>query len=145
MEAIRRTSAEAVHFSARMAARAGLDPTAMEAYDLLVLSGPVPAGRLAAMTGLTRSAVTSLIDRMVRADLAERRPDPADRRRVIVAPRPIPPRIADTAGPAYAAMAAASEVVMAAFSDAELALVLRFATKLNEAGAAVIAGLGETD
>jgi DNA-binding MarR family transcriptional regulator len=64
--------------------------------DLAVLSllearGPQSAGQLAEATGLTTGAVTGMADRLERAGLARREPDPEDRRRVMV--RLVPDRL----------------------------------------------------
>jgi DNA-binding MarR family transcriptional regulator len=48
--------------------------------------GAMPAGRLAELTGLTTAAVTSIIDRLEKADYVRRTNDPKDRRRTIVEP-----------------------------------------------------------
>jgi DNA-binding MarR family transcriptional regulator len=50
--------------------------------------GPVPSGQLANQLGVTLPTVTSVIDRLVKQELVERRDDPGDRRRVIVAVTP---------------------------------------------------------
>jgi DNA-binding MarR family transcriptional regulator len=50
--------------------------------------GPITSGQLAAGLGVTLPTVTSVIDRLVARGLAERRDDPSDRRRVIVAITP---------------------------------------------------------
>ena len=46
--------------------------------------GPLTAGRLAELTGLTTAAITTVLDRLERAGYARRVHDAADRRRVIV-------------------------------------------------------------
>jgi DNA-binding MarR family transcriptional regulator len=48
--------------------------------------GPMPAGRLAELTGLTTAAVTGIIDRLEEAGYVRRVNDPKDRRRTIVEP-----------------------------------------------------------
>src|SRR5437870_7349386 len=50
--------------------------------------GPITSGQLASGLGVTLPTVTSVIDRLVTRGLAERRDDPSDRRRVIVAITP---------------------------------------------------------
>jgi DNA-binding MarR family transcriptional regulator len=67
-----------------VAERLGLDPTAWECATLLFEHGPVTAGRLAELTGLTSGAVTGLVDRLEAAGYVRRERDPDDRRRVIV-------------------------------------------------------------
>jgi DNA-binding MarR family transcriptional regulator len=46
--------------------------------------GPSTAGALARATRLTTGAITSVIDRLEKAGLVKRGPDPRDRRKVIV-------------------------------------------------------------
>jgi DNA-binding MarR family transcriptional regulator len=50
--------------------------------------GPITSGQLATGLGVTLPTVTSVIDRLVARGFAERRDDPGDRRRVIVAVTP---------------------------------------------------------
>jgi DNA-binding MarR family transcriptional regulator len=63
----------------------GLNSTDIGSLCLLLLHGPIPAGRLAELTGLTTGAVTGVVDRLEKAHLVRRQLDAADRRRVIVA------------------------------------------------------------
>src|SRR5579884_4289361 len=69
------------------------DRLRMNATDLLCLgilewTGPVAAGRLADLTGLTSGAITGILDRLEQAGLVRRERDTRDRRRVIVQPLP---------------------------------------------------------
>ena len=64
------------------------DATASWFFTLLALRGPLTAGRLADLTGLTSGGVTNVLDRLERAGLVQRRRDPADRRKVIVVAGP---------------------------------------------------------
>ena len=50
--------------------------------------GPITSGQLASSLGVTLPTVTSVIDRLGARGFAERRDDPTDRRRVIVALTP---------------------------------------------------------
>src|SRR5690348_1031703 len=50
----------------------------------LVSQGPRAASEIAAETALTAASVTSLIDRLEARKLVRRRPDPTDRRKVLV-------------------------------------------------------------
>jgi DNA-binding MarR family transcriptional regulator len=47
-------------------------------------SRPLSAGDIARRTGLATASVTALVDRLERRGFAARRPDPTDRRRVLV-------------------------------------------------------------
>src|SRR5436309_381087 len=50
--------------------------------------GPITSGQLASSLSVTLPTVTSVIDRLAARGFAERRDDPTDRRRVIVALTP---------------------------------------------------------
>lgn len=62
----------------------GLHVTDAECLDFLMEMGPSTAGDLARATRLTTGAITSVIDRLEKAGLVKRGPDPRDRRKVIV-------------------------------------------------------------
>lgn len=83
-EAVRRHSTATVLFHAAIAERLGLNPTDHKAADLIMQRGPLSAGELARLTGLTTGAVTGIIDRLEAAGWVRRTRDPEDRRRVIV-------------------------------------------------------------
>jgi DNA-binding MarR family transcriptional regulator len=126
--AMRTISAQSVLFSQAAAERLGLNSTDMECLDLLNLNGPVPAGGLAELTGLTTGAITGVVDRLERAGYVRRERDPHDRRKVIV--QPILERQAEAA-PIFRPMAQAMDELFARYSDEELALILDFATRAN--------------
>lgn len=121
-EALRRTTGLSVLFSQAVTDRGGLPPTDLEALDVLARQGPMPAGRLAELTGLTTGSVTALVDRLERRGYARREPDPADRRRVIVTADL--ERAGRDLGPIYAAMAAAMGELLAEYGDEALAVIL---------------------
>jgi DNA-binding MarR family transcriptional regulator len=141
---VRWLSARSVLFSHLAAERAGLRSTDLEALDILALTGPIPAGRLAALTGLSSGSVTALIDRLEAAGCVRREPDPADRRRVIVQPLPWPAAMAEAVRPLYEAMGVGFEELCRQYRDEELALILGFLRGANAMGAAVIAKAQET-
>lgn len=84
MREVRVGSSLGILFSQAVAERLGVHSTDIETVDLLHIMGPMTAGHLAEVTGLTTGATTRLIDRMERAGFARRRHDPTDRRRVVV-------------------------------------------------------------
>lgn len=63
------------------------DTTAMRALDHIG-AAEIPVGALGESLGLSSAATTGLVDRLARTGLAQRRPDPADRRRVLVSLTP---------------------------------------------------------
>ena len=63
----------------------GLHPTDYQASSILELDGPLTSGQLSQRLGLSPSATTRVIDRLIAAGIAERTRDEGDRRRVMVA------------------------------------------------------------
>ena len=118
-----------VLFSQAVADRVGINPTDLESLDILRRSGPITAGRLAELTGLTTGAITGLVDRLERLGYARREPDPTDRRRVIV--RALVENAERELGPPFAAMAQAMDDLFARYGDDELRVILDFTTRAN--------------
>jgi DNA-binding MarR family transcriptional regulator len=130
--AFRTSSAQSVMLSQAAADYLDMASSDIECFDLLSLHGPMTAGRLAELTGLTTGAITGVIDRLERAGYAARARDPNDRRRVIV--RPCLERRADAAVvAAYGPVAAAIDELLARYADDDLALLLDFFTRANAA------------
>lgn len=96
--------------------------------DLLCLhvlnrAGACTAGALSVQLGRTTGAVTHMIDRLEKAGYVRRKPDPQDRRRVLVeALAPGLERIASF----YDGLDARSRRLMAAFSGEQLAAIHAF-------------------
>ncbi len=66
------------------AARIGVTVTDMQVIESLASTGPMTAGQLADLTGLTTGAITGMLNRLEEAGLVRRERDPKDGRRVIV-------------------------------------------------------------
>jgi DNA-binding MarR family transcriptional regulator len=128
-----------VMLSQAVAERAGVNSTDLEAADLINLMGPMTAGRLAELTGLTTGAITGVIDRLERAGFARRVKDPDDRRRVVI--ELAPEHVEGKLGPLYEPMQRAMEELYARYSDEEIALLLDFLRRANRAGPEEIARL----
>jgi DNA-binding MarR family transcriptional regulator len=78
-------STASVLFHEAIARRLGLTAVEHKALGAIVRGGPMPAGALAPQLGVGASAVTGIVDRLVRSGYVERRPDPVDRRRILIA------------------------------------------------------------
>ena len=123
----REFSVQAVMFSQAVAGRLGINATDMQCLNVLALTGPITAGRLAEITGLTVGAITGVMDRLARSGYARRERDTKDRRRVIV--RLIPESDQRDLAPLFAAVRRASAELYSHYTDEELALILDFLTR----------------
>src|SRR5579863_721856 len=78
----------AIHLLRSLAAvdrLAGLTPARLSALSVLVFAGPRSLGALAAAERVAGPTMTRIVDGLARSWLAERRPDPADGRAVLIA------------------------------------------------------------
>jgi len=135
--ALRDVSGTGALFSQAAAERLGMNSTDLECVGFLV-DGPKTAGVLAQATGLTTGAITGVIDRLERAGLAKREHDKQDRRKIFVR---IVPESMQKAAPIFEPMRRASAAVLSRYKDDELALILDFMTRAQEASVAVVANL----
>jgi DNA-binding MarR family transcriptional regulator len=127
--AMRDVSGQGVLYSQAVAERLGMNSTDLECLDH-ILRGPVTAGRLAVLTGLTTGAITGVIDRLERIGLARRERDPDDRRKTLVC---VLPAVLERVAPLFKPMERTAMAVLANYSDDELALLLDFLTRAREA------------
>src|SRR5579859_1956229 len=137
-EALREVSGYSVLFSQAVANRLGIGATDLESLGFLSRDGSVTAGRLAELTGLTTGGVTGLVDRLERAGYVRREADPRDRRRVLITRNS--EREAELL-PLFSSMQQAMEALYTRYTDAELSLILDFATRAVAASKAEIAKL----
>ena len=125
-ETLRKVGAQSVLMSDTVGRLVGLNSTDLECLDLLYLSGPITAGRLAGHTGLTTGAMTAVIDRLERAGFVRRMRDASDRRRVLVTARP--PGILRIE-PLYRRLAESTASLNAAYDDRQLAVVVDYLSR----------------
>lgn len=98
-ETYRRYLAAVVRFHLAAAESSGLGPTDYQASSLLDLDGPMTASALSDQLGLSPSATTRVVDRLVQAGIAARTPDDQDRRRTLITHTGhLPERLAQTLG-----------------------------------------------
>jgi DNA-binding MarR family transcriptional regulator len=133
---VRRSQAATDRYDQAVADAIGLNRTDMRCLDVIQREGRVPAGRLAAETGLTTGAITTVLDRLERRGYARRVRDPDDRRRVLVE---LTPEAFAGAGDFYRAQAALGERLYRRYSEEQLEMLLewvREGRELNEREAA---------
>lgn len=126
----REMSASSVIFHSLMAEKFGLSVTDWRAWDLVMRHGPLTAGQLARLTGLTPGAATGLIDRLAQAGVVRRVPDANDRRKVMVESIQRP---ADQQrrGEMFAPMLRATEKLYENYSDSQLRTIADFMTRMS--------------
>jgi DNA-binding MarR family transcriptional regulator len=135
--AMRDVSGQGVLYSLAVAERLGINSTDLECLDH-VARGPVSAGRLAELTGLTTGAITGVIDRLEREGLARREHDAHDRRKTLVRALPA---VMERVAPLFAPMERSAMAVLAKYRDEELALLLSFLNGTRDAALAAMAEL----
>lgn len=120
----RRTSTRSVLMHAAIADKLGLNPSDHKCADVLRdQPGPITAGRLAELTGLSTGAITGVLDRLERAGFVARDQDPSDRRRVVV--RCTPERAPDLE-PLFMPLRDGMIAFCESYTDDELRLILGF-------------------
>ena len=127
--AMRDVSGQGVLYSQAVAERLGMNSTDLECLDH-ISRGPVTAGRLAELTGLTTGAITGVIDRLERAGLARRERDAGDRRKTLVS---MLPAVAERVAPLFEPMERTAMAALSKYRDDELALLLDFLTTARDA------------
>ena len=77
-------STQAIMLHQAVADMLNLDITDYKCMDLIARLGPMTAGKLAELSGLTTGAITGVVDRLDKAGYAKRTDNPKDRRSVII-------------------------------------------------------------
>jgi DNA-binding MarR family transcriptional regulator len=127
--AVRRQVAWTVLHNQTIADRLGMGMTDLHCVNLLDIEGPMTAGRLAELMGLTTGAVTGVLDRLERAGAVRREADPADRRRVVAR---LVPEGMERVRAAYATVGSEVEELYAGYDDAQLAFLVDYTERNAE-------------
>jgi DNA-binding MarR family transcriptional regulator len=130
IEAMRETSTVTIMFHEAIAERLGMNVTDHKCAGILLQGGPITAGELARLTGLTTGAITGVIDRLEKAGFARRARDANDRRRVII--EPDRKRIERKIVPLFDSMGRAAAGLCERYSAQELRLILDFSVRSRE-------------
>lgn len=124
--------------SRAIADRAGLNDTDFECVDVLDWTGPITAGELGRLVGITSGAVTGVLDRLERGGWVRRTADPTDRRRVIVELCPLGPdgpnperytEMAEAFGPLQGDI----ETIVAGLTDDQLETIVNYLRASSDA------------
>ena len=117
-----------------VAQQIGMNASDMQCAEFLVRQGPLTAGQLAELSGLTTGAITGVVDRLERAGWAKRENDPADRRRVIIH---AVPQDTNAEEGLYDPYTEAMSNLLADYDDQELHFILEFISRLSATNAEI--------
>ena len=107
-------------FRNAMSEWAGLNVTDMECLRLLFQKGIATPSELSRFTGLTSGATTAMLDRLEKAGLIERSPNPNDRRGTLVAPAP---SSAEKAAAWFTSARTAQDELISSYSESDLEII----------------------
>jgi DNA-binding MarR family transcriptional regulator len=99
---------------------AGLNATDMECLRFLFLKDIATPSELARQTGLTSGATTAMLDRLEKAGLIERRPNPNDRRGTLITPAK---SAAEKAASWFESARNAQEELISSYSESDLEII----------------------
>jgi DNA-binding MarR family transcriptional regulator len=126
--AVRDVIANAILFNHQIAQRVGLGASDGQFMHLLQVHGPLTAGRLAELSGLTTGTVTGVLDRLEDAGFVRRERDASDRRKVIV--KLDEEHLWREMAPLYAGQAQSLANVAGSYDAAELEVIEGFLKRL---------------
>jgi DNA-binding MarR family transcriptional regulator len=129
MAAARENGISSVLFRSAIGRRLGLNITDWECLSFLAIRGASSPTELARHTGLTTGSTTAMLDRLEKARFIRRKPNPRDRRGVLVE---IDERYRETAGPFVAGVQKAHTELIARYTDRELETIADFLTRFTE-------------
>jgi MarR family transcriptional regulator, organic hydroperoxide resistance regulator len=116
----------AVLFRNAIGRKLGLNVADSECLSFLGIKGTATPTELARYTGLTTGSTTAMLDRLEKSGFIRRRPNPKDRRGVIVE---ISPKYMETAQPFVAGVQKAHQELLARYSNDELNVIADFLTR----------------
>jgi DNA-binding MarR family transcriptional regulator len=131
MRQIQRTGALADTLITKVARRYGLSHAALNALAVIEgAGGPVPAGQISTQMHISTATMTSVLDTLERNSYVVRRPDPADRRRVLVDVTPAAQALLDQVLPAVQQLVTAT---LSPLGDQTLQTLLQTLAAASEA------------
>lgn len=106
----------------------GLSVTDNECLSFLTMKGVATPTELSGYTGLTTGSTTAMLDRLEKAGFISRKPNPNDRRGVLVEVNKL---WGETAGPLVAGIQQAHRELLATYSESELETIVDFLTRFT--------------
>jgi len=125
----RRSTMDGVFLLQAVAQRSGMNLTDLQCINILTSTGPITAGRLAEMMGLTTGAITGVINRMEKAGYVRRERDPNDGRRVVI--QPMLEELERVGAGFFGSQGRELEDLISDYDDRDLAVILDLMRKSN--------------
>ncbi len=129
MIAARENGISSVLFRNAIARKVGLNITDSECLSLLSIKGVSTPTELARYTGLTTGSTTAMLDRLEKAKFIKRKPNPKDRRGVLIE---INKEWTETVGPMVMGVQKAHSELIASYTDKELETIADFLTRFTK-------------
>ena len=127
--AARDQGVSSVLFRNAISRKLGLSVTDSDCLSFLSIKGVATPTELARYTGLTTGSATAMLDRLEKAKFITRKPNPEDRRGVLVE---ISKRWAEAAAPLVAGIQKAHSELIARYSSKELKTIADFLNRFTE-------------
>ena len=127
---LQRYGMRSVLFQQNMAQKIGVSHTDLKSAEILnETGGPITAGELSKITGLSTGSVTALINRLEKSGYVKRERDQLDGRKVMIVP--IPER-QEQIKSHYQSLSMATKELCSAYNEQELILINQFVEEITK-------------
>lgn len=126
---LQRYGMRSVLFQQNMAQKIGVSHTDLKSAEILNETGPITAGELSKITGLSTGSVTALINRLEKSGYVKRERDQLDGRKVMI--MPIPER-QEQIKSHYQSLSMATKEFSSAYNEQELILINQFVEEITK-------------
>ncbi|MDP9743398.1 UNVERIFIED_ORG: DNA-binding MarR family transcriptional regulator [Bacillus sp. B2I3] len=126
---LQRYGMRSVLFQQNMAQKIGVSHTDLKSAEILNETGPITAGELSKITGLSTGSVTALINRLEKSGYVKRERDQLDGRKVMI--MPIPER-QEQIKSHYQSLSMATKDLCSAYNEQELILINQFVEEITK-------------
>jgi DNA-binding MarR family transcriptional regulator len=107
----------------------GVNDTDMQCLALLFFKGMSTPTELSKYTGISTGATTAMLDRLEKAKLIKRKPNPNDRRGILIE---VDKSSVKTVGPMFADTRVAQDKLVASYSEKELQVISDFFKRFTD-------------
>lgn len=126
---LQRYGMRSVLFQQNMAQKIGVSHTDLKSAEILNETGPITAGELSKITGLSTGSVTALINRLEKSGYVKRERDQLDGRKVMIVP--IPERQEQIISH-YQSLYMTTKDLCSTFNEQELILINQFVEEITK-------------